>query len=84
MEDSKKTQEEVVQTMDLDEAITFFENMKLLNNAEPHLPYINLGKVYWLKGMLRKAHSEFEQAQVLDPDNEDIRSLLESLQMSLN
>ena len=47
----------------LDEAIEWLEQAKVAPRYEPrHFPYMNMGRVYAQKGMVRRAIQEFEAA----------------------
>lgn len=53
----------------LDEAIEWLEKAKRAKRYEPrHYPYINLAKVYMLKGKLYEALREIEEAIKIRPD----------------
>ena len=48
---------------ELDEAVQWLEKAKRAPRYEPrHFPYMNLGRVYAAKGMVRQAIQELEEA----------------------
>jgi Tfp pilus assembly protein PilF len=69
----------------LDEAIAWFEKAKQAPRYEPrHFPFMNLGRVYAAKRLLRKAIEEFEEALRIEPDEPYCRRALAELQAMLN
>lgn len=69
----------------LDEAIEWLEKAKRATRYEPrHFPFMNLGRVYAAKGMMRKAIEEFEGALRLQPDEPYCRRALAELRGMLN
>jgi tetratricopeptide (TPR) repeat protein len=68
----------------LDDAIPWLERAKVAKRYEPrHFPYINLGRIYLAKGMIQKAIEEFRGALSINPDDEELRQLVEELQTKL-
>lgn len=52
------------------EAVEWFERAKSAERYEPrHFPYLNLGKLYAMKGLYDLAALEFEEALVFNPDD---------------
>ncbi len=69
----------------LDEAIPWLERAIEAPRYEPrHYPHCNLGQVYWAKGMLAKARSEFERALEIEPDYPHARAALAAIEKQLN
>jgi tetratricopeptide (TPR) repeat protein len=67
-----------------DEAIPWLEKAKLAKRYEPrHFPYINLGRVYLVKGMVNRALQEFRGALERNPDITDLPQLIEELESKL-
>jgi Tfp pilus assembly protein PilF len=68
-----------------DEAIYWLEKAKHAKRYEPrHYPYYNLGRVYLIKGMIKKAREEFEKALALYPGYVPAIEALEKLEQALN
>lgn len=68
-----------------DEAIEWLERAKKAPRYEPrHFPYINLGRLYAAKGLVRRAISEFEGAQRLCPGDESCATALNDLRTRVN
>ena len=73
-----------MQQQKFDEAIPWLERAKQARRYEPrHFPYINLGRVYMIKGMLQKAIQEFREAVRLNPADTELVQLLEELETKL-
>ena len=69
----------------LDEAIPWLESAVKAPRYEPrHYPHCNLGQVYWAKGLLAKAASEFERALELAPDYAFARAALAAINRQLH
>lgn len=69
----------------LDEAIPWLEKAAQAGRYEAyHYPHCNLGRVYWAKGMLKRALEEFEKALVLEPNYTFAREAVEALQQQLH
>jgi len=69
----------------LDEAIPWLESAIRAPRYEPrHYPHCNLGQVYWAKGLLVKAASEFERALALCPDYPFAKAALAAVRKALN
>jgi Tfp pilus assembly protein PilF len=69
----------------LDEAIVWFEKAKEAPRYEPrHFPFMNLGRLYTLKGMFLRAIEEFEGALRFEPDDPSCRRALAELRAMLN
>lgn len=74
----------LMQQQKFDEAVPWLERAKEARRYEPrHFPYINLGRVYMIKGMLRQAIEEFRGALKLNPDDQELARLLEELETKL-
>jgi Tfp pilus assembly protein PilF len=74
----------LMQQQKLDEAIPWLEKAKTAKRYEPrHFPFMNLGRVYAVKGMINKALEEFRQAVELDPGNTDLAEIIEQLESKL-
>jgi Tfp pilus assembly protein PilF len=70
---------------ELDEAVEWFDKAKLAPRYEPrHFPYMNLGRVYAAKGMVRRAIEEFEGALRVEPDEPLCQKMLAQLRAMLN
>ncbi len=69
----------------LDEAIEWLEKAKKAKRYEPrHYPYINLAKVYMLKGKLYDALREIEEAIKIRPDYKPAHMLRHQILGMLN
>jgi Tfp pilus assembly protein PilF len=69
----------------LDEAIPWLEEAIKAPRYEPrHYPHCNLGQVYWAKGMLARAKTEFERALELEPGYPHARAALAAIEKQLN
>jgi Tfp pilus assembly protein PilF len=69
----------------LDEAIPWLEEAIKAPRYEPrHYPHCNLGQVYWAKGLLAKARSEFERALEIEPGYPHARAALAAIEKQLN
>jgi len=69
----------------LDEAIGWLEKAKQARRYEPrHFPFMNLGRIYRAKGMVRRAIEEFEGALRLQPNDAFCRRALAELRGMLN
>ncbi|MBK7583684.1 MAG: tetratricopeptide repeat protein [Myxococcales bacterium] len=69
----------------LDEAIEWLEKAKQAPRYEPrHFPYMNLGRIYAQKGMLRQAITEIEAALELQPGEPTCEALLSQFRGALN
>jgi Tfp pilus assembly protein PilF len=70
---------------ELDEAIGWLERAKTAPRYEPrHFPYMNLGRVYAAKGMVRRAIEEFEHALELAPGEPNCLASIARLRALLN
>jgi tetratricopeptide (TPR) repeat protein len=75
----------LIEKEDFDGAIEWLEKAKLAERYEPrHFPFMNLGRVYAAKGMVRRAIEEFEGALDLAPDEPNCVSILAQLRAALN
>ncbi len=70
---------------ELDGAIGWLERAKLAERYEPrHYPYMNLGRIYALKGMVLRAIEEFEKALEIQPDEPTCLGMIARLRAMLN
>ncbi len=68
-----------------DEAIIWLERAKRAERYEArHFPYVNLGRVYALRGQLHRAITELEEAQRLCPTDAQCARMLAALRAALN
>ena len=71
----------LMQQEKFDEAISWLERAKTAKRYEPrHFPFLNLGRVYAVKGMMIKALEEFREALRLNPDDADLAQFIEQLE----
>lgn len=66
---------------ELDEAIPWLEKAKL---APRHYPFMNLGRIYAAKGMVKRAIDEFEGALAFAPGEPTCEAALAQLRAILN
>ncbi len=70
---------------DLDEAIPWLEKAKIAPRYDPrHFPFMNLGRIYAAKGMVKRAIDEFESALAFAPGDATCASALAQLRALLN
>jgi Tfp pilus assembly protein PilF len=70
---------------EFDEAIEWLEKAKHAPRYEPrHYPHMNLGRIYAVKGMVKRAIAEFEQALRFAPDEPVCREAISRLRAMLN
>ena len=68
-----------------DEAIPWLEKAKQAPRYEPrHFPYLNMGRIYLVKGDWLQALKEFEKAVEIMPDDAGARKMLAELRGRLN
>ncbi len=68
----------------LDEAIPWLDKAVLAKRYEPrHYPHCNLGRIYWAKGLLNRAISEFERALELDSTSRFAQDALAAIRLQL-
>lgn len=68
----------------LDEAIPWLERAVAARRYEPrHFPHCNLGRVYWAKGLLKRAIEEFERALAIDPASRFAQGALDAVRQQL-
>jgi Tfp pilus assembly protein PilF len=68
-----------------DEAIEWLERAKTAPRYEPrHFPFMNLGRLYASKGMVRQAIAELEGALRIEPDEPACVEMLRQLRLMLN
>lgn len=68
-----------------DEAIPWLEKATFAKRYEPrHYPHFNLGRVYLIKGMVKKALEEFQKALEIYPDYPVAKEAIEKLKVTLN
>jgi tetratricopeptide (TPR) repeat protein len=69
----------------LDEAIPWLEKATFAKRYEPrHYPHYNLGRVYLIKGMVKKAQEEFQKALEVYPDYTLAKEAIDKIKFSLN
>src|SRR5438105_2046163 len=69
----------------LDEAIPWLEQAKRAARYQPrHFPYMNLGRLYAMQGLIGQAMAEFEAALVISPGEPFCLAALRELEQSLN
>ena len=70
---------------ELDPAIEWLEKAKQAPRYEArHFPYMNLGRLYAAKGMVRRAIEEIEGALRIEPEQPTCRAMLAQLRGLLN
>lgn len=70
---------------ELDQAIGWLEKAKAAPRYDPrHYPFMNLGRIYAAKGMVKRAIEEFEGALAIVPGEPTCESALLQLRASLN
>jgi Tfp pilus assembly protein PilF len=70
---------------ELDEAIPWLEKAKTAPRYDPrHYPFMNLGRIYAAKGMVKRAIDEFEGALAFAPSDPTCASALAQLRALLN
>jgi Tfp pilus assembly protein PilF len=70
---------------ELDEAIPWLEKAKTAPRYDPrHYPFMNLGRIYAAKGMVKRAIEEFEGALAFAPGDPTCASMLAQLRALLN
>lgn len=68
----------------LDDAIPWLDKAVQAKRYEPrHYPHCNLGRIYWAKGLLNRAISEFERALELDSTSRFAQSALNTIRQQL-
>jgi Tfp pilus assembly protein PilF len=68
----------------LDDAIPWLERAIAAKRYEPrHYPHCNLGRVYWAKGLLKRAIEEFERALAIDPQSRFAQGALDAVRQQL-
>jgi Tfp pilus assembly protein PilF len=68
-----------------DQAIEWLERAKLAPRYEPrHFLFMNLGRLYASKGMMRRAIAEFEGALRIEPGEPACLEVLKQLRLMLN
>jgi Tfp pilus assembly protein PilF len=75
----------LMQQGQVDEAVPWLEKAKLAPRYEPrHFPYLNLGRIYAGKGMLKQALTEFRGALALQPDDTTAAEAVHEIEAKLN
>jgi Tfp pilus assembly protein PilF len=70
---------------ELDEAVPWLEKAKTAPRYDPrHYPFMNLGRIYAAKGMVKRAIDEFEGALAFAPGDPSCESALAQLRALLN
>lgn len=68
-----------------DEAIPWLEKAIQAKRYEPrHYPHYNLGRVYLIKGMIKKALDEFQKALEVNPDYALAKEAIDKVKFTLN
>ena len=68
-----------------DEAIPWLERATLAKRYEPrHYPHFNIGRIYLIKGMVKKALEEFQKALEIYPDYPAAKETIDKLRYTLN
>ncbi|MER3446287.1 MAG: hypothetical protein C4291_05320 [Candidatus Dadabacteria bacterium] len=68
-----------------DEAIPWLERAIQAKRYEPrHYPHYNLGRVYLIKGMIKKALEEFQKALEVYPDYTLAKEAIDKVKFTLN
>ena|SRR3990172_9055964 len=68
-----------------DEAIPWLEKATQARRYESyHYPHYNLGRVYWAKGMMKRALEEFEKALKIVPDYALALDAVDSVRRQIN
>jgi tetratricopeptide (TPR) repeat protein len=69
----------------LDEAIPWLEKAIHAKRYEPrHYPHYNLGRIYLIKGMIKKALDEFQKALEAYPDYTLAKEAIDKVKFTLN
>ena len=75
----------LIEKGELDEAIPYLEKATAAERYDAyHYPHCNLGRVYMLKGMLRKAREELTQALAIAPEYAPAEEMLARVERMLN
>jgi tetratricopeptide (TPR) repeat protein len=70
---------------ELESAVPWLEKAKEAKRYEPkHFPYLNLGRIYLSQGTFIKALKEFECALKYDPDNAELRAVIDRIRQNAN
>jgi len=68
-----------------DDAITWLEKAKKAARYElRHYPFMNMGRIYMEKGWVTRAIEEFQGALKFDPNNLEVKHVLEDLEQSIH
>jgi Tfp pilus assembly protein PilF len=69
----------------VDEAIDWLERAKSAPRYEPrHFPYLNLGRIFLTKGLMRRALDEFEAALKIDPHDPTALEAVTNIKSKIN
>jgi len=75
----------LIEKGEFDQAIPWLEQAKTAPRYEPrHFPYMNLGRVYAAKGMVKRAIDELERALEMEPREPQTHEMLAKLRAMLN
>jgi tetratricopeptide (TPR) repeat protein len=75
----------LMQRNQFDDAIPWLEQAKRARRYEPrHFPYLNLGRIYMVRGELQRAIQEFEDALKIAPEDDGVRQIIAGLRAKLN
>ena len=70
---------------ELEKAVPWLEKAKTAKRYEPRqFPYLNLGRIYLSQGMFLKALGEFERALEYDPENTELRAVIDRIRKNHN
>lgn len=65
---------------ELENAVPWLERAKECTRYEPRqYPFLNLGRIYLSQGMFLKALREFEGALTYDPENSELRTVIDRI-----
>src|SRR3989338_10590907 len=68
-----------------DDAIAWLEKAKKAARYElRHYPFMNMGRIYMEKGWITRAIEEFQGALKFDPNNIEVKHVLEDLEQSIH
>ena len=68
-----------------DEAVSWFEKAIQAKRYEPRqYPHMNLGRIYFEKGMPIKALEHYQKAKQYAPDDPELSEMIEKIRLSLN
>ncbi|MSP60259.1 MAG: tetratricopeptide repeat protein [Myxococcales bacterium] len=75
----------LIEEGDIEGAIPWLDRAKRAERYEPrHFPFLNLGRIYLVKGQLGRALVEFQGALEIDPLNKLARQAIDEISTRLN